>query len=626
MERGHRPRKLDDRSAPDWDRLTVSPDTALERLRPGMRLFVGTGAAEPQTLVRALMASSAGNLQDLELTQLVSFGDAVSIAGLRSQKYRLRTFFAGWVAGAAAAEGSVDLIPSRFARIPRLFRSPRIDFDAAFLQVAPPDASGHCSLGLAVDVARQVMEKADIVVGEINPWVPRTYGDTFVPLDAFHYRVRAQEPPIYLERWPVDPVFDAVAENVASVVEDGSCLCFSIGPLYEALARALRTRRDLGIHSAFLTDAAMDLVRCGAVTNRRKGIFRGQSVASYALGTPALMEWLHCNPRVAFHGVADVFDPVAIGRNPRFVAVFPARNADLSGRVVLHTGMGTVAAGPGEAADFAEGAQLSDGGRTVFAMPSRNRSGKANIRMSIERHANRFGPNEAADLVVTEQGVASLTGRSLRERAQAMIEVAHPDDRQALVAAAKAAKLLYPDQIFLADSARIYPADIAERRTFRTGLAVRFRAIKPSDEEEMRRLFYRFSDEAVYYRYFSSIRAMPHSAMQAYVNVDFSRTLSIVGLVGEAGEERIVAEARFERHPQGGYAEVAFVVDEAYQGAGIATYLLKRLIALAKARGIRGFTADVLVSNHAMRKVFEKSGLTVHAKLASGVYALTLPF
>jgi RimJ/RimL family protein N-acetyltransferase len=219
-----------------------------------------------------------------------------------------------------------------------------------------------------------------------------------------------------------------------------------------------------------------------------------------------------------------------------------------------------------------------------------------------------------------------LKGRTLRERAQALIEVAHPDDRAELMAQAKKANIIYQDQIFLQASAHLYPSEISAQHTFKDGLTVRFRAIKPSDEEGMRRLFYRFSDKSVYYRYFSPIKTMPHTKMQTYVNVDFSRTMSIVGLTGEADQQTIVAEARFVRDPQQPYADVAFVVDEAYQGVGIASYLYQLLIRLAKERGLKGFTADVLASNKGMMKVFEKGGHAVQAKFEQGAYALTIPF
>ncbi|MFH1489103.1 MAG: GNAT family N-acetyltransferase, partial [Pseudomonadota bacterium] len=379
-------------------------------------------------------------------------------------------------------------------------------------------------------------------------------------------------------------------------------------------------------HSCFFTDALMDLVKSGAVTNRRKGVWLGKSVTSYALGTSELMVWLNRNPLVEFQGIDKVNDPLQIGRNRRFVAILPARKVDVSGRVALHFGKGNVIAGPGEAMDYIIGANLSEGGRIMFALPSRNRKGWPNVRISVDEYPNQFNMRESVDMVVTEFGVANLKGRSIRERAQALIEIAHPDDRLDLVNKAKEANILYKDQIFLAESAHLYPSEISSRQTFKGGIDVRFRVIKPSDEEGMRRLFYRFSDEAVYYRYFSPIKAMPHNKMQSYVNVDFNQVMSIVGMVGDPGEEKIIAEARFVKDRHQPYGDVAFVVDEAYQGLGIGSYLLRMLVRLAKDKGLNGFTADVLASNKGMMKVFEKSGLSFKTQLESGAFHLMISF
>ena len=226
--------------------------------------------------------------------------------------------------------------------------------------------------------------------------------------------------------------------------------------------------------------------------------------------------------------------------------------------------------------------------------------------------------------MVTEYGVANLKGLTLRERAQALVEIAHPLDRAKLVAQAKQEKLLYPDQIFIDASVRQYPAHIAETHTFKNNVTVRFRPMKPSDEEQMRRLFYRFSDEAVYYRYFASVQAMPHAKMQAYVNVDWSRDMSIVGLVGRPGQKQIIAEGRYLLGQRSGWAEVAFVVDEAYQSLGICTYLFKMLVRLARERGLKGFYADVLAANVGMIKIFKRSGLKVNAVLDQKYYSITI--
>ncbi|MBW2431897.1 MAG: GNAT family N-acetyltransferase [Deltaproteobacteria bacterium] len=613
--------------APDnWESWTVNPAKVIEKIKPGMSIFLGTAVAEPRTMVRYLMNSDAKNLEDLELIQLVSVGDAVSLQTLHSQNFRLKTFFHGWVADEAIKEGRVDLIPSRFVKIPQLIESLLRPVDAAIVQITTPNEAGFCSLGIAVDVAREALDQASIRVGEINTQIPRTFGDTFVEAAEFDFLIRATEPPIYFDRWTISDVWDRVAEHVASLIEDGSCLAFSIGPLYEALAKRLANKRHLGIHSPIFTDPLMDLMQCGAATNRRKETYRGKALTSYAFGTKELMAWLDNNPLVEFQRISRVFNPLTIGSNPRFVTVVAARKVDLYGRIGLYIGKGNVASGPAEVMDFLSGAELSEDGRSIFALTSRDPGGSPNILLSIADLPNQFGAIESVGAVVTEYGIAFLEGRTLRERAQALVDIAHPDDRAALVQAAKDNKILYRDQIFLADSARLYPADIAAIQTIKEDLGIRYRAIRPSDEEGMRTLFYRFSDEAVYSRYFHSISSMPHSKMQEYVNVDWNQIVSIVGLVGEEGQGRIIAEARFIRIPGSSLAEVVFVVDEQYQRLGIASFMYKMLIRLARERGIGGFTAEVLFSNLAIMKVFRKGDLPVKAHLESGVYHLEIPF
>ncbi len=617
---------MEKKSPEDWELSVVQPEAVLKKIKPGMSIFLGTAVAEPRTMVRHLMFSEARNLEDLELIQLVSVGDAVSLRTLQSQKFRLKTFFHGWVADDAIAEGRVDLIPSRFVKIPQLIESLLKPIDIAVVQITPPNDAGFCSLGIAVDVAREALEQASIRVGEINTLIPRTFGDTFVNVSEFDFLVKATEPPLYFDRWPIDDVWDEVAQHVASLIEDGSCLAFSIGPLYEALARRLTGKRHLGIHSPIFTDPLMDLMISGAVTNRRKETYRGKSLTSYALGTKELMAWLNNNPLVEFQRISRVFNPLNIGINPRFVTAVAARKVDLYGRIGLYIGKGNFASGPAEVMDFLTGAELSPGGRSIFALTSRDRADNPNILTTIADLPNQFDAVESVAAVVTEYGVAYLEGRTLRERAQALIDIAHPEDRADLVKAAKDHKILYPDQIFLADSARLYPSDIAEVQHIDDDLSIRYRAIRPSDEEGMRTLFYRFSDEAVYARYFRSVSSMPHAKMQEYVNVDWNQTVSVVGLVGEEGKGRIIAEARFIKIPGSPFAEVVFVVDEQYQRRGIASFLYEMLIQLARERGVKGFTAEVLFSNIGIMKVFRKGNLPVKAHLEGGVYHLEIPF
>ena len=434
--------------------------------------------------------------------------------------------------------------------------------------------------------------------------MPRTFGDTFVHISDFDMLVEAEEPPIYFDRWKFDNVYDRIAENVSSLIEDRSCIGFSIGPLYEALSKHLIHKKDLGIHTPFFFDNMMDLVKSGAVTNQFKKNYQGKSLTSYALGTPELMAWLDNNPMIEFQSIEQVFNPIHISANPKFVAVLSASKVDLYGRIALHTGIGNIGSGPGEVIDFFNGALLSEGGSAIFALPSRNHQNESNIVLSAVLYPNQFSLWESVSTIVTEYGIADVKGRTVRERAQGLIDIAHPDDRPKLVEEARNKRIIYSDQIYIKGSAHLYPSEINTKHTFSNGLKICFRAIKPSDEENMRRLFYSFSDESIYYRYFSRIRAMPHKKMQEYVNINYNKTMSIVA---ETKDGMLIAEARFssleidEDHP-----EIAIIVDENYQNLGIATHMLTMLMQQAKGRKLKGFKGYFLPINSNILRVLKK--------------------
>jgi len=349
-------------------------------------------------------------------------------------------------------------------------------------------------------------------------------------------------------------------------------------------------------------------------------------VASYALGTPKLMKWLDRNPLVEFQSVEQVFDPIQIGRIPNFVVVEEVRTIDLLGRMAFSMGKNDITSGPSKSMDLFTGADISRGGRSIIGLPSRNAKGTPNIVVMLRNLRNQFHMRESIDAVVTEYGIANLKWRTIRERAQALIDIAHPDDRQKLMNDAKAKHILFSDQIFLADSARLYPMEVATEHEMKNGLQVRYRPIKPSDEEAMRRFFYRFSKKSVYSRFFFPISTMPHNKMQAYVNIDYRDEMSLVAMINGPGQEIIIAEARYARDAESGFGDLGFFVDEGYQGLGVAQYLYSMLIRLAKERGLKGFTAEVLQDNKGMINVFEKGGLPVEALLKDGVYNLRIPF
>ncbi|MBF0412781.1 MAG: GNAT family N-acetyltransferase [Desulfamplus sp.] len=610
----------------NWEEHVISPESVLTKIKPGMTVFIGTGPAAPRTVMKVLLNCDVHNLRDIEFVQLAVLGDIVlSAEKLDAPNYRVKTFFSGFVASHTISSGLVDLIPAYSSEIPKIIRSRRIPIDVAIVQITPPNEAGYCSLGVAVDVAKEAIDQASLVIAEINPDMPFTFGDTFVSIDSFDLLVKSTKAPVTYNPHPAYEQMGKVALNVASIIQDGDCLSFSHGALFDALVPHLTSKKDLGIHTLYFTDALATLVKSGAVTNSKKSPFRGKSLTSYAIGSKALMKWLDRNPLVEFQGIDWVCNPQLIGQNPQFVALYEARKADLLGGIAFPL-QGAVVTGPGEVIDFFKGAEASQDGCIIVALPSRNLKGESNILTVLMDYPNQLRLRESVHIIVTEYGVANLKWRTLRERAQAMIDIAHPDDREHLMEQARDKKIIYSNQIFSSLSAHLYPAHISGKETFKGGVTIRFRAIKPSDEESMRHFFYRCSDKIIYYRFFYSIKTMSHDKMQEYVNVDYSKEISIVGLIGNACDEQIIAEARFVRDERTSYGEVAFLIEEAYQGIGVGSYMLNLLTTLAREQGIKGFSAEILAENHPMIKVFEKANLPLDARLENGVYKIKIHF
>jgi len=595
------------------------PERVAEALEPGMRVLVGSAAAEPSTLLGHLLSMESRIPADLSFVQPLGTCRHFASESPRPA-VRFMSGSRGWYAGRAIAKGRADWFPCRFSRLAEKLTSDPWRMDAVLVRITPPDKAGFCSLGPAPDVVLACMRASRLVVGEIHPDLPRIAGDTRVPLSAFHLLVSGRGKLFSPELSDPGPAADRMSGHLAGLIEDGTCLSLTVGPLFDALASRLGDRRDLGVHTPYFTDALAKLVESGAVTNRKKGYGAGRSLAVYAAGSEALLRWLDGRSDVAFSDLETVFDPLHVCQNPDTLFIHAAEQVDLAGRPLHSSLPSRMSPAFDEVVDFALGASLSRNGRTVVAVPSRDADGRCAVVTFRNEGVEWDLAASAVSAVVTEHGVASLAGRSLRERAQLLIDIAHPEDRPRLVEQARELSVLYPDQAFDAECAVVYPEHIRDQMRLRSGETVRFRVIRPSDEEAMRRLFYRFSDRSVYYRYFSRVPAMPHEKMQAYVNADCRSVMSIVGHIGKGDSEQIVAEARYVRDPDEPVADVAFLVDEDFQGKGIGSFLFRMLVRLAADSGIRWFTADVLPENRSMFKVFERSGLTVDARVAEGSY------
>jgi len=471
-----------------------------------------------------------------------------------------------------------------------------------------------------VDVANIVIKKAAIVVAEINPHVPLTYGETMVHLDQFDYLVASDRPLIERERKPFDATMGRIGWQISNLIEDGSTVVLHAGRMFDAIAQNLKSKRELGITTNVISDWVMDLIDAGAVSMERRRSQGGMVSTSYCYGTRRLYDYVDRNPIIEFHPLARMVNPFVIQRIPKLTSIMNVKKIDVSGEsVIFHSGDNLLSGYEGKL-NFSIAAAFSNQGKAIVALQSEDQEGQSNIVIHHEDETGRVRATlGTARYVVTEYGIANLFGKSIRERVLSMIDIAHPRHRERLLGQAKIYGYAYPDQIYISSHAANYPVGLETVKTLKNNLELMFRPIKPSDEDMMRRLFYDFPDESKYLRYFAKVSIMPHREMQKYVNIDYDSTLSIVGVLKRDRAETIVAEARYSYDAAEQTYEMAFIVDERYQNRGITTFMLAYLLKIAKERGIQTLSASILPQNEKMLKVFQKAAIPPASKYEDGV-------
>ena len=430
----------------DWktryaDKVTTA-EQAVRAIARGRRILIGSGAAEPVQLVSA-MVTHGDHLADNEVVHLLTLGPAPYVAPGLEGRFRHTAFFIGDNVREAVREGRADFMPVFLSDIPLLIRSRRVRVDVALIQVSPPDAHGYVSLGVSVDVVRAAVDSADLVIAEVNPRMPRTHGDSFLHVDRIAALVPVDTPlPERCAESP-DDVDLAIGRHVASLVPDGATLQLGIGGIPAATALALRDKRDLGIHTEMFTDAVVDLVEAGVITGARKERNPGKLVTAFLMGTKRLYDFVHDNPMVEMRPVDFTNDTHVIRGFSRMTAINSAIEIDLTGQVVADSIGSRMYSGIGGQMDFMRGASLAADGRAIIALPSTAARGAASrIVPFLQEGAGVITTRGHVRTVVTEWGVAELFGKTLGERAQALIGIAHPDYRAELTSAARQRRLI----------------------------------------------------------------------------------------------------------------------------------------------------------------------------------------
>lgn len=409
-------------------RGTVTAAQAVSKIASGERVFVGSGAAEPTALVEAMTARSA-DLRDVGVLHIFTLGAAPYAEPRYRESFRHTAFFVGPNVRQAVQEGRADFVPVFLSEVPGLFRT-EYPLDWALVQLSPPDRHGFCSVGVSADVVVAAMRSARHVVAEINPRMPRTFGDTSFHVSDLDAVVEVDRPLPELPPPPAGPVTDQIGQHVADLVRDGACLQIGIGAVPNAVLARLAGRRHLGVHTEMLTEGMVDLYQAGAIDGTAKEVLPGKIVASFAIGTRRLYDFVHDNPAVAFAGSDVVNDPFTIARNDDVVAVNGAIQVDLTGQVDSDSMGAHPYSGIGGQLDFIRGAARSRRGRPIIALPSTAEGGRVSrIVPTLTPGAGVVTSRGDVHTVVTEYGVAELHARGVQERARALIAIAHPDYR-----------------------------------------------------------------------------------------------------------------------------------------------------------------------------------------------------
>jgi len=407
-------------------------DEAMLCVQSGMRVYIQPGCAEPETLVEALMRRGP-YVRDVEIVHMMTMGCAPYVAPEMEGHFRHNAMFIGGNVREAINQGRADYTPIYLSEIEGLFESGSMPIDVALIEVSPPDSHGYCSFGIGVDTTLTAAKCAHRVVAQVNGQMPRTYGDSFIHVSDIDVVVESSRPLCAAKRVPVTDLNVAIARNVASLIEDGAVLQTGIGGIPDAVLPFLSDRKDLGVHSELVSDGVIDLIEAGVITGARKNFKPRKIILGFALGTKRLFDFVDNNPIFEFHPTAYTNDPALIARNDNMVAINSALQIDLTGQVCSDSVGTQFYSGIGGQVDFIRGASRAKRGKPIIAISSTAKNGViSRIVPLLNPGAGVVTSRGLIRYVVTEYGVAYLHGKTIRERAQALIEIAHPKFRDEL--------------------------------------------------------------------------------------------------------------------------------------------------------------------------------------------------
>ncbi len=596
-----------------WKDKEINAENAIKKIIPGNRVFIGSGCSEPQLLTSELIKQSE-KLIDTEILHFLTIGPEKYFKDKAEDLFRHNALFIGKTLREEINKGQADYTPIYSSEIPKLFLTGRKHIDVALIQVTPPDPNGFCSLGINVDIAKPLAQSAFITIVEINPQMPRTLGNSFIHMKEIDFFVLNDSPLLEFHFDDPDEIAERIGKKLANIVENKSTIHIGFGDLPNATLKYLRHKKDLGMHSHYVTDNIIPLIEEGVLTSRKKNFHPEKIITSFALGTKKLYDFVNNNPYIEFYPSDYVCNPRYIGMNKKMVSINSARQIDLTGQVNAATEGYSFYSGIGETIDFMRGAAFSKGGKPIIIMPSTSHDGKkSRILPHLDEGAGVMLSRGDVHYVITEWGVAYLHGKTIRERVLELICVAHPDFRQWLLDEAKKLNYVYSDQILPFDEeGRIcrYPSEYETVFKLLGGEKVQIRPVKPTDEPLLKELYYSLNETDRYLRFFEVRKEFTHSKTQNEVNVDYNNIFSIGAFLGEIGKEEMVGNATYYLNPQLNMAEYSFLVREDYRGKGLGSFLYQHLIIVGKEKGLKGFYGNIHLQNKSTVQIIRKGGYT----------------
>jgi acyl-CoA hydrolase/RimJ/RimL family protein N-acetyltransferase len=609
---------------------TVDAGVAIDRIKSGQRVFIGSGCGEPQILLETLVEKTY-NFSGLEIVRLLG-QETASLTAIANRtldtNLNIRSIYLGSSNAGTIKEQRRFITPMNMSEVPMLFTSRRLPLNVALIQVSPVDDFGWMSLGISVDVTLAAARSADFVIAQVNPRMPRVMGQGFIHVNDVDLIVEHEE-----ELLTVPPSVIAseaakqIGSHIAHLIEDGATLQIGLDAMSQATLLALSDRNDLGVHSQFLTDDIMHLYATGNINNKKKGINEGKMVASMAIGSSNLYEFLNDNPAVDFHPSDYVNDPFIIAQHNKMVSMNVAHRMDITGQVAAEATAATRFAGVSGIPDFVRGAKRSPQGKSILTLMSTSET-EDGIQSNILPQLNdtiTVVPRGDVQYVVTEYGSVNLFGKSVQERVVAMISIAHPDFRESLFETARKRGFIGAERTLGEAGRSVYPVQLEEVLN-RGGEKITIRPAKPVDERRIQEHYYTLPKEDILSRFFGQKTIFARTEMETRSNVDYVNDLTLVAVVGEFGFGRVIAVAESMKLKTENTAEVAFSVSEAFQGKGLGSFFIKKLAAATRANGIGGLVAYTFPTNKAMINLFKTLPYKVTTQHEDGDLVLSCRF